>query len=174
VQKKELEDDNSVTPSNLKRTLTTPSISSETPSRQPELTSNPGYRAAEAYIRPAPITTAGTIKNYSFDLRRCQFSMVVQASKAPDTDSPTVVFLPEHHFPKDECLIETSSGKWEISSDEEDTVLLQRLKWWHGDGEQTLRVTGVVKKVNGDGIAATEDTGYYEQCNNGWGNCLLM
>ena len=55
-QKKETDDDSSVTPANIKRTLTNPSIMSEPASRQPELTANPGYRAAEAYVRPAPIT----------------------------------------------------------------------------------------------------------------------
>ncbi|KAK1753067.1 glycoside hydrolase [Echria macrotheca] len=174
-QRKEVDDDGSVTPANLKRTLTNPSISSETTSREPELTANPGYRAAEAYVRPAPVTTAGVIKNYTFDLKRCQFSMTIETSKPPEADAPTVVFLPEFHFPKDECVVETSSGKWEISIDDEETALIQRLRWWHGDGEQTLRVTGVVKNVNGDGVAAGEEAGYYEQCNqNGWGNCSIM
>lgn len=173
--RKELDDDSSVTPANLKRTLTTPSISSERASREPELTANPGYRAAEAYIRPAPVTTAGTITNYTFDLRRCQFSMTLQAASAPDTENPTVIFLPDYHFPKDSCVVETSSGKWEISSDEDETVLIQRLRWWHGDGEQKITITGVVKKVNGDGVPVADEGGYYDQCNQGgWGNCLVM
>ena len=174
-QKKELSDDNSITPANIKRTLTNPSISSEMTSRQPELTANPGYRAAEAYVRPAPVTTAGLIKNYTFDLKRCQFSMTITARREAGTEAPTVVFLPEFHFPKDACVVEVSSGKWEISSDEDETALLQRLRWWHGEGEQTLIVTGVARKVNGDGVVATEEAGYYEQCNQGgWGNCVLM
>jgi len=174
-QKKELSDDNSITPANIKRTLTNPSISSEMTSRQPELTANPGYRAAEAYVRPAPITTAGLIKNYTFDLKKCQFSMTITAKREAGTEAPTVVFLPEFHFPKDACVVEVSSGKWEISSDEDETALLQRLRWWHGEGEQTLIVTGVARKVNGDGVVATEEAGYYEQCNQGgWGNCVLM
>ncbi|EAQ83213.1 hypothetical protein CHGG_09617 [Chaetomium globosum CBS 148.51] len=120
--RKELDDDESVTPANIKRTITNPSISSEATSRQPELTSSPGYRAAEAY---------------------------------------------------DACSVEVSSGKWEISSDEEETVLIQRLRWWHGKGEQTLKVSGVVKKHNiGEGA---EDSGYYEQCNQGaWSNCTVI
>ncbi|KAH6615583.1 glycoside hydrolase family 5 protein [Chaetomium sp. MPI-SDFR-AT-0129] len=177
--RKELDDDESVTPANLKRTLTNPSISSQATSRQPELTASPGYRAAEAYVRPAPITTAGVITNYGFDLRQCLFTLAINASTSADTDSdtPTVVFLPEYHFPKDACSVEVSSGKWEISSDEEESVLLQRLRWWHGPGEQTLRVSGVVKKHNialGTGEGGDE-SGYYEQCNQGaWGNCAVM
>jgi hypothetical protein len=172
--RKELDDDDSsVTPNNLKRSLTNPSISSEATSRQPELTASPGYRAAEAYVRPAPIATAGVITNYVFDLRQCLFTLVIKAPKVADPDTPTVVFLPEYHFPKDGCSVEVSSGKWEISGDEEEAVLIQRLRWWHGEGEQTLRVSGVVKKHNaGEGA---EDAGYYEQCNQGtWSNCSLM
>lgn len=171
--RKELDDDESVTPANLRRSITNPSISSEATSRQPELTSSPGYRAAEAYVRPAPIATAGVITNYGFDLRQCIFTLTIKAPRLGDADAPTVVFLPEYHFPKDECLVEVSSGKWEISSDEEETVLIQRLRWWHGEGEQTLRVSGVVKKHNiGEGAEAS---GYYEQCNQGaWSNCTAM
>lgn len=171
--RKELDDDDSVTPANLKRSITNPSISSEATSRQPELTASPGYRAAEAYVRPAPISTAGVITNYGFDLRQCLFTLTIKAPKVAGTDTPTVVFLPEYHFPKDACSVEVSSGKWEISSDEEETVLLQRLRWWHGDGEQTLKVSGVVRKHNaGEGA---EDAGFYEQCNQGaWSNCNMM
>jgi len=171
--RKELDDDESVTPANLKRSITNPSISSEATSRQPELTASPGYRAAEAYVRPAPIATAGVIGDYGFDLRQCLFTLTVKAPKVADPDVPTVVFLPEYHFPKDACSVEVSSGKWEISSDEEETVLIQRLRWWHGEGQQTLRVSGVVKKHNiGEGA---EDAGYYEQCNQGaWSNCTAM
>ncbi|AEO60005.1 glycoside hydrolase family 5 protein [Thermothelomyces thermophilus ATCC 42464] len=171
--RKELDDDESVTPANLRRSITNPSISLEATSRQPELTASPGYRAAEAYVRPAPVATAGVITDYGFDLRKCLFTLTIQAPRVADPEAPTVVFLPEYHFPKDECSVEVSSGKWEISSDEEETVLIQRLRWWHGDGQQTLRVSGVIKKHNiGE---SAEDTGYYEQCNQGaWSSCTAM
>ncbi|KAK0712970.1 glycoside hydrolase family 5 protein [Lasiosphaeria miniovina] len=172
-QKKELDNDGNVTPVNIKRTLTNPSISSEAASRQPELTASPGYRAAEAYVRAAPIAAAGLIKNYVFDLTRCQFSMTIQAPKVAATESPTVIFLPDYHFTKDACSVEASSGKWEISSDEEETALIQRLRWWHGEGEQTIKITGLVRKYNGS--QASDDPGYYEQCNRGtWSSCTIM
>jgi hypothetical protein len=172
--KKELDDDDSVTPANLRRSLTNPSISSEAASRQPELTASPGYRAAEAYVRPAPIAAAGVITSYGFDLRQCLFHLTVKAPKVADPDAPTVVFLPEYHFPRDECPVEVSSGKWEISSDEEETVLIQRLRWWHGEGEQSLRVSGVVRTHN-VGERADDAGGLYDQCNQGtWSNCSIM
>jgi hypothetical protein len=169
--REEQDDDGSVTPANLKRSITNPSISSEATTRQPELTAAPGHRAAEAYVRPAPICAAGVITDYGFDLRRCLFHLTIKAPKAADTDAPTLVFLPEYHFPKDACSVEVSSGKWEISSDEDETVLLQRLRWWHDDGTQTLKVSGVLRKHNaGEG---PED--FYEQCNqDAWSNCSLM
>ncbi|EGS22141.1 hydrolase-like protein [Thermochaetoides thermophila DSM 1495] len=172
--KKGLDDDASVTPSNLKRSITNPSISSESTSRQPELTAAAGYRAAEAYVRPAPIVVAGDIIRYGFDLSQCLFTLTIKAPKVADLDSPTIVFLPEYHFPKDSCSVEVTSGKWEISSDEEETVLIQRLRWWHGEGEQTLRISGVVRKHNISGEEADE-AGYYEQCNQGaWSSCNIM
>jgi hypothetical protein len=172
-QKKEVDDGDSVTPANLRRSLTNPSISSEATSRNPELTVAPGYRAAEAYVRPAPISVAGVITNYGFDLRQCLFTLTIKAPKVADSDLPTVVFLPPYHFPKDACSVEVTSGKWEISSDEDETVLIQRLRWWHGEGEQTLRVSGVIQKLNvGQGA---EEVGYYDQCNQGaWSGCRLM
>lgn len=160
-----MDDDSSVTPANIKRTLTNPSISSESTQRQPELTNSPGYRAAEAYVRPAPIATAGTVKKYGFDLRSCQFNVTIQAPEGAKPDTPTVVFLPDYHFPKDACQVEVSTGKWEIRSDEEETTPLQKLRWWHGEGEQTLRVTGVVKQVNG-GSGEGAEVGYYDQVFN--------
>ncbi|KAK4198807.1 glycoside hydrolase superfamily [Triangularia verruculosa] len=172
-QRKELDDDDSVTPANLRRSITNPSISSEATNRQPELTVAPGYRAAEAYVRPAPVVTAGTIKNYFFDLKQCQFNMTITAPKAAETDKPTVILLPDYHFPKDECIVEVSSGKWEISSDEEETIMLQRLRWWHGEGDQVLKITGLVKKHNiGEG-----EGGYYDQLSNALdmvGSCSVM
>ncbi|CAP64662.1 uncharacterized protein PODANS_5_9360 [Podospora anserina S mat+] len=172
-QRKEVDDDGSVTPANLRRSITNPSISSEVTSRQPELTVAPGYRAAEAYVRPAPVVTVGTIKNYFFDLKQCQFNMTIIAHKAAETDTPTIILLPDYHFPKDECIVEVSSGKWEISSDEEESIMLQRLRWWHGKGEQVLKITGVVKKHNiGEG-----EGGYYDQLSNAVdfvGSCSVM
>lgn len=173
--KRDNDDDTSVTPSNLKRNLTNASITSRPPTSSPTLSSTPGYRAAEAFVRPAPITVAGTITHYVFDLRKCEFSLTLQAPKMAEDGAPTVVFLPEYHFPKDSCTVEVSSGKWEISEDEEEVALLQRLRWWHGDGEQTLRVRGVVKTQSVDGQGGGEEVGYYEAFNQAaFGSCAVM
>lgn len=173
--KRSVDEDGVVTPGNLKHTLTNQSISSEQSRASPEITNAPGYRAAEAYVRPAPEVVAGTIKNYSFDLRNCQLSMVLTAPEVAAEDAPTVVFLPDYHFPKDACVVEVSSGKWEISSDDEEGALVQRLRWWHGQGEQKLLISGLVRKHNVVEGVNEEEAGYYEQCNQGAANnCVVM
>lgn len=140
----------------------------------PGLGAGPGHRAAEAYIRPYPISTVGSIASYVFDLRKCEFSLKLRATEtATDDRHPTTVFLPEYHFPRDQCTVAVSSGKWEISFDEEEGVLLQKLRWWHAEGEQSLRVTGMVRRYNLVEGAA-EEGGYYEQLNQLANNCVVM
>ncbi|KAK7210465.1 hypothetical protein V2G26_017643 [Clonostachys chloroleuca] len=172
-----LPDDETVTPANLQRTLTNPSISSEPSSKQPELTAASGYRAAEAFIRPTPTVVAGDVIQYGFDLRSCTFTLKLSAEKATSDDAPTTVFLPEYHFPKDLSDVSVSGGKWEISSDETEGPLLQRFKWWHSEGEQDLKITGLVRKHNVP-QGSPEDAGYLEQCQQGYGfnfsNCSVM
>lgn len=170
-------DDSPVTPSNLQRTLTNPSISSTPSLKDPELTNAPGYRAAEAFIRPTPTLVAGNVLSSGFDVRKAAYELKVSAPKVVAEDAPTIVFLPEYHFPKDNFDVTVSAGKWEISFDDEDGTLLQRLRWWHPDGEQHLTIKGVVRKHNAlEGSA--EEAGYLEQCQQGYGfnfgNCAVM
>jgi hypothetical protein len=171
-------DEQMVTPKNLERTLTSPSISSEL-SRAPAETSlnaASGFRAAEAYVRPSPVVVAGDLKSYGFDLRNCTFNLAVAA---PETgagqDSPTVVYLPEYHFPRDGCEVLVSSGKWELRQDDsEGGVPVQKLFWWHLGGKQTLRVTGPPRQYNVPAGSA-EELGYLEQCwRTGGGSCVVM
>jgi hypothetical protein len=126
----------------------------------PELTSTPGFRAAEAYVRPSPIAIVGEIQSHGFDLRNCVFHLRLRADKAGSEDTPTEVFLPEFHFPKDKCDVEVSSGKWTISTDETDDGVIQVLRWWHVEGEHTLKVTGVGRSQN----IKDDEEGYLDQC----------
>ncbi|KAH6891070.1 glycoside hydrolase superfamily [Thelonectria olida] len=174
---RDVTDDRTVTPDNIRKTLTTPSISSQPSNRDPELTNAPGYRAAEAYIRPTPTVVAGNIVSSGFDLRGCTFELKLFAPKNASDDAPTVVFLPEYHFPKDQCDVAVSSGKWEISTDDDEGTTLQRLKWWHFEGDQSIKISGVVRKHNAPEGSA-EDAGYLEQCQQGYGfnfgSCSVM
>ncbi|ATY64700.1 Glycoside superfamily [Cordyceps militaris] len=169
-----LSEENSVNPTNLRRSLTSPSISSTPSLNNPELTNAPGYRAAEAFIRPTATVVAGEVISAGFDLRRCAYDLKLTAPKVTDEKFPTVVYLPEFHFPRDECEVAVTSGKWEISIDEDEGVPLQRLKWWHPEGEQSITVTGLVRKR--DVLAGTtDDDSYMQQCQQGYLNsCSLM
>ncbi len=82
-----------VTPTNLKRANQSVHLIGNNIRKQPELTASPGYRAAESFVRPAPIATAGSLASYGFDLRRCEFSLAIQAPRAAGAEAPTVVFL---------------------------------------------------------------------------------
>ncbi|OBT49094.1 hypothetical protein VE00_00118 [Pseudogymnoascus sp. WSF 3629] len=149
---------------NLKDNLKTPSISS-VPSNAPELTAAPGYRAAEAYVRPSPIATAGKLLQSGFDLRNYTFTMRLAADSATAEDKPTEVLLPEFHFPSDKCVVEVSGGKWSIGHFDEDGGMTQKLKWWHNKGEQWLKVVGVRNIIQGAGPSGgEEEMGYLSQC----------
>ncbi|KPM40884.1 putative glycosyl hydrolase [Neonectria ditissima] len=165
-------DDRTVTPNNLKQTLNTPSISSMPSAKDPELTNAPGYRAAEAYVRPTPTVVYGNIISSGFNLRQCIFELKLSAPKAAPEETPTIVFLPDYHFPKDQCEVVVSSGKWELSTDDDEGTTLQRLKWWHLEGEQNIKISGLVRKHNAPEGSA-EDAGYLEQCQQGYG-CTVM
>ncbi|PQE32347.1 glycoside hydrolase family 5 protein [Rutstroemia sp. NJR-2017a WRK4] len=168
--KKELSDESTVNPGNLKAKLKTPSISSTPTDAPPELTNSPGYRAAEAYVRPSPIYTVGQISAYGFDLRTCTFTLKLDAPAATKEDTPTEIFLPEFHFPKEGCNVEVTGGKWIIATDDEDGGFIQKLRWWHAEGEQSIKVQGVVRQSMR--LRKEEDDGYLEQCQQS--KCVVM
>lgn len=172
--KRDASDETTVTSSNLKRSLTNPSITSEPSESRPDITAFQGYRAAEAYVRPAPITVSGSIVEYFFDLRKCQFYLELDATETSD-ETPSIFFLSDFHFPSNQCEVEVSSGKWEVKKNEEDGVLVQKLRWWHGSGDQWVKVTGLVRRY--DAMGADNEAGYIDQCEQGYYNnwsCSVM
>ena len=103
--------------------------------------------------------------------------MELDCEKSPTEDAPTVIFLPEYHFPRKVLQVESSSGKWAISIDEADCGmgLIQRLRWWHGSGRQKLVVYGVKRKLGVIGEQQEEEEpGYLEQCQNQGEKCVAM
>ncbi|EMF08798.1 glycoside hydrolase family 5 protein [Sphaerulina musiva SO2202] len=139
-----------------------------------------GYRAAEAYVRPVPVAVHGTIDAYGFDLKTCTFTLDLTSPSSTPPDYPTEVFLPEFHFPQGSparTSVETSGGKWEMRIVEDvDGARQQVFKWWHGEGEQKLKVTGVKRargKIEGVTKDAPEDSylqAYWEMGKN----CSVM
>ncbi|KAL8735624.1 MAG: hypothetical protein Q9166_000793 [cf. Caloplaca sp. 2 TL-2023] len=160
-----------VSPRNLTQSLSTASMSSlrrwNTPA---ELSSNPGYRAAEAYVRPSPIATVGNVVSYGFDLRNCTFTLALECKEAATEEAPTEVFLPEYHFPRDNIGVAVSSGRWTIVID--DAGMIQRLRWQHEKGKQSITVNGV-KRRQGTSLGQKEEaSGYLEQCRQS--GCVVM
>ena len=163
-------DKSAVTPRNLKVKLRTPSITSRM-TDAPELTNAPGYRAAEAYVRPSPLAVAGTILSYGFDLRNCTFTLKLFIHEARPNAQTTDIALPEFHFPKGRCEVEVTSGKWTIRADDTNGGLIQRLRWWHLEGEQTIKITGVQRR-QATMLGLDDDESYLEQCREN--KCVVM
>ena len=159
-------------PENIKTALKTPSISTDQKANGPTETAlTPGYRAAEAYVRPSPIATKDNVIASGFDLRNCIFTFTLECGQAATEDVATEVFLPEFHFPRDDVHVEVSSGKWTISVDDEDGGMIQRLRWIHDAGQQTLTVKGAQRR-QGMMLGKEEEEGYLEQCRQS--NCTFM
>lgn len=131
-----------------------------------------GYRAAEAYLRPSPIYVNGTLDGHLFDLRNCTFTLTLTAEMATATDSPTEIFVPEFHFPEDKAVITVSGGKWEVDQHDIQGVKLQRLLWWHAEGEQNIKVQGVKRQPGTYADPSEDDVSYFEQCQRG--QCIVM
>ncbi len=157
----------------LKNTLKAPLISSKQSNTPAEIGSTPGFRAAEAYVRPSPIATVGNVTSSGFDLRNAVFTFSLECKSAATEEVPTEIFLPEFHFPRDNTSVEVSSGKWTISVDDMDGGLIQRLKWFHGAGKQNMTVKGVQRR-QGMALGKDEEEGYMEQCRQKTGSCSVM
>lgn len=129
--------------------------------------SKPGFRAAEAFVRPAPVAVNGTIVDYAFDLRESNFTLSLTATNSTKEEAPTTIFLPEFHFPQQGTSIEVSGGKWKISTEngggKEGSTPIQMLRWWHAEGEQKITIHGV-KRAQGYLSDGGADAGYVEQC----------
>jgi hypothetical protein len=163
-------DESTVNPGNLKGKLSTASISSRV-TEVPDLTDAAGFRAAEAFVRPSPISTVDEILSYGFDLRNCTFTLRLRAHEAGSDERVTEISLPEFHFPKDKCEVTATSGKWSISTDDVDGVLAQRLRWWHLEGEQAIKVTGVRRRQAAI-LGEDEEDSYLNQCQQN--SCRVM
>ncbi|KAF1988178.1 glycoside hydrolase family 5 protein [Aulographum hederae CBS 113979] len=158
-----------VTPANLKQSLSTDNMKSDRTLTAGD-DGKAGFRAAEAYIRPTPIFTHGGVKSYGFDLRNCTFHLDLTASSSTSEDAPTEIFLPEFHFPATGTSVETSGGKWAITVNDSDGSMMQKLSWWHAEGEQKIVVKGVKRSSSG-AVVGQDDDSYIEQYRN---NCRVM
>lgn len=163
-------EDQHVGPGNLKTVLRTQSISSEC---SQSFQDNVGFRAAEAYIRPSPISTHGLLTSHGFDLRNCTFTMsLVGRAQEIGQNSPTEIYLPDFHFPDTHTVVSVSSGEWSIDHSHINSVKVQRLRWWHPEGEQDIKIQGLKRKPGELTDVSGEDVSYLEQCQSG--GCQMM
>jgi hypothetical protein len=139
-------------PSTLRHALTPDTmVSSPAASDEPI---KRGFRAGEAFVRPWPFAINGTVDSFGFDLKSCTFTLKLISAEATPEDSPTEIFVPAWHFPNGNTQVEVSGGKWKMVLESD----VQKLKWWHAAGEQTVTLKGMIRKrIESDG------DGYYEQ-----------
>ncbi|KAI7976146.1 hypothetical protein EIK77_001999 [Talaromyces pinophilus] len=162
-------DNGKITDHNIKNVIEAPSISRQS-SKVSEPEGKPGFRAGEAYIRPSAVYTSGDLLAHGFDLKNCNFTLSLYADKPTIQEGPTEIYLPEFHFPAVEISITVSGGKWTIENREEGSYSFQVLKWWHGEGDQDIKVQGIKRKASGL-IVSPEDESYLDQCQR---NCSVM
>lgn len=160
-----------VAPHNIRSVVESPLMSSQSSRAPSEPESKPGFRAAEAYIRPSAIYTAGDLLKHDFDLRNCTFTLSLTASQPTMQGAPTEIYLPEFHFPKSQTVVSVTGGKWTIDSGEELSSTVQRLRWWHGEGDQEIKIQGIKHKAS-EMISSDEDETYLEQCQKS--TCNIM
>lgn len=98
--------------------------------------------------------------------------MSLKAKETAGQETPTEIYLPEFHFPKDQSEVSVSSGKWEIDDEEFNSVKVQCLRWWHEAGKQNIKIEGVKRKLSEASIVPGDDVSYLEQCQKG--GCVIM
>lgn len=163
-----------VTPKNLKEHIRPHTISRQPTQTSPELANTPGLRSAEAFIRPSPIATHGDVVQYGFDLSSATFSFSLIAPSATPEDAPTEMYLPDFHFPTDKITVQVSGGKWQIEVLDVDGQSMQLMKWWHGVGEQSMTVTGRIRKTGAMGNQHDGDAGYFDMVRRIASDCTVM
>ncbi|KAF3203472.1 hypothetical protein TWF192_002900 [Orbilia oligospora] len=143
---------NTIDSGSIKNTLSNTPMSIERSSTS--IGTSTGTRAADAFIRPAPIKISGVTTAYSFNLAQSVFSLAVNAIATAEL-SPSEIFVPLYHFPKDKLDVVISDGKWAYDTE------TQILKWWHSGGSQTFKVTGVKRFLQ-----TFEDDTYFDVVKN--------
>lgn len=89
-----------------------------------------GVRAVGAVIRPYVVASCGEILATEFDLRTIKFSLTIALPKGERKNSPTIIFIPNWHFPNlNYHDIYLSSGHIKYNHKHE------YLEWYHFEPE---------------------------------------
>lgn len=97
--------------------------------------------------------------------------MSLAAESPVQSDAPTEIYLPDFYFPDGQSVVSVSDGRWNIDFIESGTVKVQILRWWHGKGEQNIKIEGVKRKP-GQSSVSDDDVSYIEQCQER--GCTIM
>lgn len=87
-------------------------------------------------------------------------------------DAPTEIYLPDFHFPAPQTVVTVGAGEWTIDYDEINGVKVQRLRWWHPEGDHEIEIQGVKRKAGELENDTSDDISYLEQCQKG--ECVVM
>ncbi|ORY84505.1 glycoside hydrolase superfamily [Protomyces lactucae-debilis] len=101
-----------------------------------------GSRAWPAFLRPSPVTTAGSVQSFGFDLHNKVFSLVIEANQDGGASD---IYVPLAHF-DEEMVVEQSSGSTTFD------VARQVLTWTHGPGNQRLHITAANGRGHSSGL----------------------
>lgn len=98
--------------------------------------------------------------------------MCLTAKSVTSTDAPTEIYLPDFHFPEANTVVAVSGGKWELDYLEIQSIKIQRLRWWHAEGEQDIKIEGIKRQPGEFANPSGDDVTYLEQCQRG--QCMIM
>lgn len=91
-------------------------------------------RADRAIARPFPLSVAGGLEKYTFEMKTSSFRLHIDAHHCLDKKIGTEIALPAFHYPEEDFEVIISSGEWEFD------VTGRVLTWWHEDGSQELEI----------------------------------
>lgn len=83
-----------------------------------------GFCVVEVFICLIFIVVVGDFVFYGFDMCKCVFVFIVCLEKFVVDDVFMILFLFDYYFFKGYCEVVVFFGKWEISLDESEGVLL--------------------------------------------------
>jgi len=98
--------------------------------------------------------------------------MRLTAKSSTSTDAPSEIYLPDFHFPETNTVATVSGGKWELDYQVFKSIKVQRLRWWHAEGEQDIKIQGLKRQPGEFTNPSRDDTTYLGQCQQG--QCMIM
>lgn len=126
-----------------------------------------GTRAADAIIRPYPVLINGIVKEAVFDLKGRNFVLTINTNTSVKKTASSVIYVPSHHFPKNDMQISVSTGRTNYKSNR----FLQIIEWDYelniGEIEMTIRLSEDLLETDSSdlkGCACGLQTSFDSQC----------